>query len=88
MRARKRWSKTYYYYDTGGKPRKEIALGSDYAIAIKKWSELEIDTKPKHVEIITFRYAAERYIKEVIPHKAPRSQKDNLHELKQSIQVF
>ena len=88
LRARKRWNKVYYYYDTGGKPRKEIPLGSDYAIAVKKWAELEIDAKPKHVEIITFRYAAERYIKEVIPHKAPRTQKDNLHELNNLYKFF
>ena len=26
--------KIYYFYDAGGKPRKEIALGSDYGAAI------------------------------------------------------
>ena len=37
MRARKRKKKgeviIWYYYDTGGKPRKEIPLGNDYIIA-------------------------------------------------------
>jgi integrase len=75
--------KIWYYYDAGGKPRKEIPLGCDYAIAVKKWSEIEIDQKPIHQRIITFEYVANRYIKEVIPTKAPATQADNLLELKQ-----
>ncbi|HNZ56947.1 MAG TPA: hypothetical protein PKL58_06265, partial [Methylophilaceae bacterium] len=41
MRARVRGDTTYYYYDTGGKPRKEISLGKVYVEAIRRWSELE-----------------------------------------------
>ena len=55
MRACKRGDYIYYFYDTGGKPRKEIALGKNYAEAVKKWAELEIDAKPTHNEVITFR---------------------------------
>lgn len=41
MRARSRHGgKTYYYYDTGEKPRREIPLGSDYIEAVRKWSDL------------------------------------------------
>lgn len=81
LRARIRGSKTWYYLDTGGKPRKEIPLGNDYALAVKKWAELQVNEKPIHQEVITFRYAAERYIQEVIPTKAPRTQSDNAYEL-------
>lgn len=81
LRSRKRGTKIWYYFDTGGKPRKEIPLGNDYAMAVKKWAELQIDAKPHHQEIITFRYVAERYIKEVIPTKADNTQRDNLKEL-------
>lgn len=88
MRQRTRWSKTFYYFDTGGKPRKEIPLGSDYALAVKKWAELQIDAKPKHQEIITFRYVAERYIREVIPSKAPYTQRDNHKELEWLYKFF
>lgn len=88
MRARKRGEKIWYYYDTGLKPRKEIALGCDYAIAVKKWSEIELDKKPLHLEIITFQYVAHRYIKEVIPTKAPATQKDNFRELDQLYKFF
>lgn len=42
MRRRVKRGHVYYYYDAGGKPRKEITLGSDYLLAIQKWSELHI----------------------------------------------
>src|SRR5260364_11463 len=56
MRARHRTSGTYYYLDTSGTPRREIALGSDYALAVKKWAELTVNAQPRHTELITFRY--------------------------------
>lgn len=40
MRARRRGSKTYYYYDTGAKPRHEIPLGFDYILAVQEWAKL------------------------------------------------
>lgn len=40
MRARRRGDVVYYYYDTGGKPRVEIALGTDYVLAVQEWSKL------------------------------------------------
>lgn len=82
LRTRKRGIKIWYYFDSDGKPRKEILLGSDYAIAVKKWADLQINSKPLHQEIITFRYGwPESYIKEVIPNKARCTQRDNLYEL-------
>lgn len=88
MRARKRGAKVWYYYDAGGKPRKEMPLGCDYAMAVKKWAELEIDAIPQHTRIITFRYVSERYVKEVMPNKALATQKDNLRELDQLYKFF
>lgn len=88
MRARKRGAKIWYYYDTGARPRKEIPLGCDYAIAVKKWSEIEMDQSDRYQAIITFQYAANRYIKEIIPTKAPATQKDNLRELDQLYKFF
>src|SRR6187551_1332484 len=32
--------RTFYYFDAGGKPRREIALGDDYILAVRKWAEL------------------------------------------------
>lgn len=39
MRARERGGKTYYFYDLGGKPRKEASLGTDFVLAVQKWAE-------------------------------------------------
>ena len=83
-----RSGKVYYYYDTAGKPRKEIPLGDDYALAVKKWAELEINAGPRHSEIMTFRYVAERYLREILPTKAPRTQRDNLHEIEWLYRFF
>ncbi len=89
MRARKQRSgKVYYYYDSGEKPRREIPLGPDYALAVKRWSELEIDAKPRHAQIITFGLVAERYLREVIPTKASRTQRDNVIELANLLKFF
>ncbi len=91
MRARKskgKSGKVWYYFDTGGKPRKEIPLGDDYALAIKKWAELKVNVKSHHPQIVTFRYVAERYIKEVIPAKSPQTQKDNHKELLWLLKFF
>jgi integrase len=38
MRARVRNGTTYYLYDTGGKPRREIPLGTDYVLAVQQWA--------------------------------------------------
>ncbi|SHM04779.1 Site-specific recombinase XerC [Nitrosospira sp. Nsp11] len=77
MRARRRGEVTYYYYDTGGKPRKEIALGTDYPMAVKKWAELEIDAKPVHLALVTLKYAADRYLlSRLFKEKAARTQRD------------
>ncbi len=82
MRARTRHGgKTYYYYDTGVRPRKEIPLGPDFVEAVKKWAELERVDAPSGVAVATFRYAAEQYLRVVIPTKAPRTQADNIKEL-------
>lgn len=87
MRARVRKYGTYYYLDTGAKPRKEIPLGKDYVEAIRKWAELTQEPRPKN-GVITFRYAAERYVKDVLPTKAQSTQKDNLRELQQLYRFF
>jgi integrase len=86
MRARHRRSKVWYYFDAGGKPRKEIPLGCDYALAVREWAKLKITEKPPIA--ITFRYATERYAREVIPTKAPRTQKDNFVQLHFLYQFF
>lgn len=80
MRARHRKSGTYYYLDTGAKPRKEIPLGTDYVTAVQKWAELTVAKLPKDGQI-TFRYVAKRYVHEVIPSKASRTRQDNCRHI-------
>lgn len=84
MRARHRKYHTYYFLDTGARPRKEIPLGRDYAEAVRKWAEL---TKGAGGEV-TFEQVAKRYELEVIPTKAPRTQSDNAKELKKLREFF
>lgn len=79
MRARpKAKGKIYYYYDLGGRPRKEKPLGTDYILALQEWAKLE-----QHAPIVhaTFNDVADRYLIDEIPNKSFRSQRDNLKEL-------
>lgn len=58
MRARVRNGTTYYTYDAGGKPRKEIPLGTDYQLAVQKWAEMHM-VKP--TEKLTVGWAIGKY---------------------------
>lgn len=88
LRVRERRGKKFYYYDHGGSPRREEALGSDYGLAVKRWAELEHAGSEKPREAVTFRYVANRYRVEVIPTKAPATQKKNFAELDRLIEFF
>lgn len=88
LRVRKRGGRRYYFYDHGGTPRREESLGRDYALAIKRWAELEGESGAKVREVTTFRHVADRYRVEVIPTKAPRTQRDNLKELGKLLEFF
>lgn len=87
MRARHRPSGIHFYLDTGEKPRKEISLGKDYVIAVQKWADLTSSNAPAR-GLITFRYVAERYMREVLPTKALSTQKDNIRELNNLYKFF
>lgn len=80
MRVRHRGKTTYYFYDWGGKPRREESLGTDFVLAVKRWSEIE-ETQAPSVAAPTFKNAADIYMREVLPTKAARTQIDNLKEL-------
>lgn len=88
MRARTRPSGTYYYYDAGGKPRREIPLGPVYNAAIAKWSELEIAHSAHAIAQLTFKDVSDAYIRDILPTKAPRTAKDNLTELAHLLEFF
>lgn len=80
MRARHRGKVTYYYYDHGGKPRREESLGTDFVLAVRRWSEIEQATIPQ-VLVATLRDAFVAYIRDVLPRKALSSQKANLVQI-------
>ncbi|HWH86202.1 MAG TPA: tyrosine-type recombinase/integrase [Pseudomonas sp.] len=90
LRERKRGQTIYYLYDTGGKPRKEIPLGTDYGLAILEYAKLEKSRVSQAIAqtVITFAYVAERYMLEVVPTKAHATQKDNERELKNLLLFF
>lgn len=89
LRVRVKGSRTFYYYDCGGRPRKEIPLGSDYGLAIKRWAELEgTRDAPEVRQAITLRYVANEYRKQVVPTKAPRTQRDNTKEIAKLLEFF
>lgn len=88
LRVRKKGNKTFYYYDHGGKPRREEPLGSDYGLAIRRWAELHNAGNAKPAEVITFRYVANEYRAQVIPTKGVRTQRDNAKEIKWLIDYF
>ncbi|AMM23209.1 integrase [Variovorax sp. PAMC 28711] len=65
--------RVYYYFDAGGKPRKEIPLGSDYISAVRKWAELKAQHEVA-AAVTTFPELAARYEREVLPNLAKSSQ--------------
>lgn len=77
-----------YYYngrDVGG-ARKEIPLGSDIDQAKIEWARLERKAAPEPDHLMGTLF--DRYEVKIIPTKKPRTQKDNLKELKQLRKSF
>ncbi len=94
MRARKRilksgktWIGYYFEARNDAGKRIEIALGTDYGVAIKKWAELS-HAPPPPTNTHLMKYIFDRYEKEVLPLKAIGTQKTNLQELKQLRKSF
>lgn len=82
LRARVQKSgKTFYYFDAGGKPRKEIPLGADYVLAVKKWGEL-MTAQNASVVVTNFAELAKRYEAEVLPLKALSTQATQRSDMK------
>ena len=90
VRARKQRSgKVYYYLELGNKEdRREMPLGDDYVVAIQKWAELTKNPTIDLKQLVTFKYVSERYIKEALPLKAPRTQRDNITQLAKLLEFF
>lgn len=80
MRARHRGKVTYYYYDHGGRPRREESLGTDFVLAVKRWSEIEQAEMPKMLAP-TIKDAFDAYMRDVLPKNAPSSQAAKLVQI-------
>lgn len=77
-----------YYYNGHGDDgrRKEYPLGGDLNEAKRKWAEFEC--KPAHEETGRMSFIFDRYEKEIIPGKAPKTQRENFLCLRQLRPVF
>lgn len=75
-----------YYHVTSTTPRKWTPLGSDRLQALVGWARIEGAEPDPSAR--TFEVIAARYLREVIPGKAQRTQRDNLIELDRLNAVF
>ena len=66
-----RSGKVYYYMYTNDKPRKEIALGSDFILALRKYADLNVADAPK--ESARFSDVITKYQVEAVPKLAPNT---------------
>lgn len=82
----KRWVSYYYNGRDDAGRRVQIPLGKDLDAAKRKWAEMEC--KPVPPEAGTMRVVFDRYEREVMPTKAPRTQTNNRLELKPLRAIF
>lgn len=78
---------TFYYFDAGGKPRKEIPLGSDYVLAVRKWAEL-MAAPEKDTPVATFIDLIEKYEREELPELAASTRATFKSDLKHLREFF
>lgn len=81
-----RSGKTYYYMYTRDKPRKEIPLGGDYILALKRYVELNVvDTSPGEA---TFTDLEQKYLLAAVPKLAPNSTRMYKSDIKHLKEAF
>lgn len=77
----------YYYCGRDAEGRRiEIPLGQDLAEAKLEWARLEQKAMPK--VMATMGELFDRYERDIIPTKSPRTQKDNKYELERLRKAF
>jgi len=83
-------AKSYYYYDAGvNAPKRYAPLGNDFVAAVRAWSDLEQGNARAAAErMLTFNDVADRYVREELPQKAERTQRDYLTHLAQLREWF
>jgi integrase len=75
-----------FYHVGTSLPRKWTPLGSDLNEARRKWADIEAE--PVQDDDRAFSVVVRRYLREVIPTKAPRTRSDNMKELENLKAVF
>ena len=86
LKSGKVWESFYYNgRDDEGK-RVEIPLGNDLNEAKRKWATLECRSMPPETGLM--RFVFDRYERDIVPTKAPKTQSDNIGSLKFLRAVF
>ncbi|MGS0743273.1 tyrosine-type recombinase/integrase [Glaciimonas sp. GG7] len=86
MRKRvQRSGKTFYYLDTGEKPRREIPLGDDYLLALQKYAKLRMVTK---IVAGTFGDVIDRYVMYELPKLSKNTINTHTYDLKHLRKYF
>lgn len=80
------WESFYYNGRNADGKRIQIPLGKDLQEAKRKWADLEC--KPIPTDETRMSHIFDRYERDVVPSKAPKTQRDNLGCLKHLRAVF
>ncbi len=86
LKSGKVWQSFYYNGRDAAGRRVEIPLGSDLIEAKRRWAQLEAKEAPTDTGLMRFIF--DRYEREIIPAKAPATQRDNLLCFKSLRAVF
>ena len=80
----------FYYFDTGKKPRREIALGANLVQALQRWSELYMPTDQICVnpDSIQLKDVWVRYLENELRARAQNTQRDYLRQIKKLLEFF
>jgi integrase len=78
--------RVYYFFDTGAKPRKEISLGTDYVLALRKYAELNMGVG-KTIDAL-FGNVVSRYMEEVVPKLSKNTQHTHKSDIKHILAFF
>lgn len=87
MRRREWGNKVYYYLrSTIEGKRKEIPLGSDFILALRRYTELVVIDAPRHC--VKFSDVEKKYLIEVVPRLAKSTAKIYRSDIKQLLEAF
>lgn len=70
------WEAFYYNGRDAENRRIKIPLGQDLALAKLKWAELERTEEAREIVAVTMGDALDRFLRDVVPTKAPKTQRD------------